>query len=170
MFSSLGAVVNHFFEEADDCQAKHPSASILLSSVALEATLYRKLLPSRHALKHLFNICDLERLELQDLIRYARRLGLLDKKNRKRVDYVREIRNCVVHPTTRNLKRLANRHYPDMLDAIKTRIRPSGEIPPGEKEFQCEALFFARIKELSRKTLKNTETVLKFIDKKSSFH
>lgn len=168
MFQTLGAMVNHLFGEAENCQTEHPCAVILLSSIALEATLYRKLVGSEHVLKHLFGICNLEGAQMRPLIEYARRLGLLDKTNRKIADDIREIRNYIVHPTNRNLKRLAKKYYPSIFQGLEISTR--SDTPSGEDLFRGEASFVGSraIERLSMKVLKDTESILKFIDEKKS--
>jgi len=165
LYKTHAPIVKYLFEEAENYVGKSPCATILLSSVSLEAALYRKLLSRKVYLKHYFNICDLEHRNFNDLIEYAERLQLLDSTNRKTADRIREARNCIVHLTNRNLERLAKK-YPDIFHGIQTHIYPSGEIPRGEQKFKAEVTFFAVIRRLSKKILADTKNVLDFLDKK----
>jgi len=166
MFKTHAPIVKYLFEQAEECTTSNLyGAALVLSSSALEAALYRKLLPRKPYLKRFLNICNLENAKFEDLIEYAKRLGLLDSTSRETAHKIRKVRNCVVHLTNRNLKRLATK-YPSILRGIKTRILPSGKTPPGEEEFKVELAFFALIKRISNEIVKDVESVLNVLDKR----
>lgn len=163
------ALVKHYYEECLRClELKLPVAAIILSCTCLQVALQDALsfAPSTSSWRPLSkNTKQLGRMDLSDLIDWARQVGCLSQKCWEKARKIRNYRNALVHPGLdyRKIVKAGTKHYDKMAKAF--REIGSDRI----SKIDATLLFVVYGQELATDTVSEVHSIIKEIYTRGPF-